>query len=87
MAHFIGSVAGNRGPASRLGTAMSGISTHAQGWELGVHVAGNVKEDDEDEFRIWLTPGSNNAGKSQLLATVTRSPTGYRVVWPAHGGS
>lgn len=35
MSHFYGGVRGNSGLANRLGTARSGISAFAQGWNIG----------------------------------------------------
>ena len=67
MAHFIGSVTGNRGPAHRLGSQDSGISTKIQGWGSGVSVFGFV--DDEtgrDAFRIIATGGSRGYGSKQV---------------------
>lgn len=38
MAHFYGTLQGNRGEASRLGTKDSGITTYAASWEGAVRV-------------------------------------------------
>ncbi len=72
MAHFIGYLEGNRGPASRLGTAKSGIDARAQGWDIGGRVRVRVNADGEDEVDIYLTSGSSPSGRSKHLGTFTR---------------
>ena len=39
MAHFIGSVQGQRGEASRLGGKKSGLTAYAASWQGGVRVS------------------------------------------------
>jgi hypothetical protein len=58
MAHFIATVAGQSGPASRIGSPRSGIAAHPRGWDIGVEVVGTV-ENGEDIFRVYVTGGSN----------------------------
>mgnify|MGYP003648116069 CR=1 FL=1 len=57
MARFRGTVQGSRGSASRLGHGT--IRTNTNGWELCVDVDG-YKIDDQDEFEVLITGGSNN---------------------------
>jgi len=59
MAQFQATVSGGRGEASRLGTAKSGIVTHAKGWNSGVEVCGYV-EGETDMFDIYMTTGSSH---------------------------
>jgi hypothetical protein len=69
MARFIGSVHGNRGPASRLGTDRSGIDSHTNGRNAGVRVAARV-ENNEDVFYVYQTGGSNNRNLDVHIATI-----------------
>lgn len=69
MARFIGSVQGNRGEATRLGTPNGGIRTVARGWNVGVNVQGN-KEADGDVFTIYADGGSNGHTAGMYIGTV-----------------
>lgn len=77
MAHFMGIVAGGRGEASRLGSAMSGIRAQAQGWDSGVKVYGSITAEDcgegsreVDQFQVVVTGGSNGATSDREIARV-----------------
>lgn len=59
MAHFRGTLKGNRGEASRLGTARTGLVVTANGWDFGVKVI--LREDGHDIADIYLTGGSHAA--------------------------
>jgi hypothetical protein len=78
MARFYADIQGNRGEASRMGTALSGISAHPRGWGLGIKVNGgdNVKGYG-DEFNVTITGGSNGARGNALLANVCEDADGY----------
>ena len=67
MARFRGTVHGGRGEASRLGH--HGITTDANGWELGVNVDGG-SFGGSDHFTIYATGGSNERHRSHKVATV-----------------
>lgn len=69
MAHFRGTVAGNRGEASRLGSKDSGLFVRANGWNVGVAVSGAAHNDGKDRFDVYATSGSNGGG-SALIGTV-----------------
>lgn len=63
MAHFYGTVQGNRGEASRLGTINSGLRATASGWNIGgqldvEHIA------DKDRVCLLVRDGSNGSGSS-----------------------
>lgn len=60
MARFRGTLQGNRGDASRLGTAKSGLRVTANGWNIGATVDLFVNDKGEDVLEISLTGGSNN---------------------------
>ena len=66
MSRFYVSSQGNRSETTRMGTASSGIITHARGWDIG----GEVRCDDDDGQDIVsfsLTMGSNNSSKLLTL--------------------
>ena len=59
MAHFRGTVQGNRAEASRLGTKNSGLVVTANGWEIGVDVRLGINKEGEDFVDITVNRGSN----------------------------
>lgn len=67
MARFRGTIEGNRGPASRLGTARSGLYVTANGWNIGASIHLGVNDHGEDEITIRLTGGSNGRVLSRLI--------------------
>jgi len=87
MARFLAEIQGNRGEATRCGTADSGIGGHIRGWNCGVTVCGGVAQSDVDEFRIFATSGSNGRQRDRYIGTVSTSPnTGEVVFTPAGDG-
>lgn len=66
MAQFRATIKGNRGAASRLGTASSGIVAEVNGWDRGIKVTAE-HVDGEDVFMVWVTGGSNGKGTPTLL--------------------
>jgi hypothetical protein len=66
MAQFLGSVQGQRGEATRLGSKSSGLTARVNGWHVGVRVEAS-HEDGKDVFRIYRTGGSSGFA-SQLIA-------------------
>jgi hypothetical protein len=52
MAHFYGTVQGNRGEATRLGTRDSGMDTTAASWAGAIAVSLYVDEQGRDCYRI-----------------------------------
>ena len=75
MAHFRGTVQGNRTEASRLGHKSTGLVTTCNGWHVGVTCKAFVAEDTgEDIIRVFVTGGSNG-GRETVLATVAESKT------------
>lgn len=69
MARFYSEIQGNRGTATRLGSAMSGIRARVQGWRVGVRIQG-FDLNGEDSFNIFATSGSGGHGYDALLGTV-----------------
>lgn len=81
MARFYGGVQGNRGEATRLGTANSDINAWAQGWNLGAKIVSHIDENGEDCFHIYINSGSNG-GQSIYLAKITRNSEGIQIHLP-----
>lgn len=75
MSRFYGSLQGNRGEATRCGGAESGVSCHVRGWDIGIEVRGYVNEDGQDEFRVFITGGSNGRTVNKLALEVSAEHT------------
>jgi len=57
MAHFYGTLKGQRGEATRCGSPASGLVTHAAGWGGAVRVELYVDEETGQDFaRVNLVP-------------------------------
>lgn len=70
MARFYGELYGRAGiRVTREGTARSGLSAHAQGWNVGVSVICEA-EGDKDIIKVYRTGGSNNPDSRELIAVV-----------------
>jgi len=69
MPRFRATIRGNRGEASRLGSAKSGIKAEVNGWDLGVDVFAR-DEDGEDELHVYMTSGSNGRTHERHVGTV-----------------
>lgn len=67
MARFLGFVRGQRGPATRLGSASSGLAISANGWNGGVNVNLYVDKEGRDCASIFLTDGSGHTGEPQIF--------------------
>ena len=70
MAHFRGTVQGNREEASRLGSKSSGIETEAAGRRSGVVVRGFVDDNGLDVFYITATSGSGGNASDIYIGKV-----------------
>ena len=75
MSRFYGSLQGSRGAATRQGDAESGISCHVRGWDIGIEVRGYVNEEGQDEFRVFITGGSNRRTADKLVLEVSAEHT------------
>lgn len=71
MSHFYGSLQGNRGQATRQGTAKSGIDGHIRGWKVGARVECRVNENGQDVISVCATHGSMGGGRSEVIAEFT----------------
>lgn len=67
MAHFRGTLVGNRGMASRLGTAKSGLQLTAGSWSGAVHVNLYVNTSGVDCAHVTLSPHINGQGNFRTL--------------------
>jgi hypothetical protein len=70
MAHFYGSMTGNRGTANRCGTKNSGLDAHIRGWDIGIRV--NLRHiNGKDVVTVYKTGGSNNPVDQKSLGEFT----------------
>jgi len=82
MARFYCDIQGNRGAATRMGTAISGIRAHPRGWGLGIRVDGSTQDgnSDLDQFSAWVSSGSQGYSPDFFLACVAECKNGARRV-------
>jgi len=81
MARFRATIQGNRGEASRLGSAASGITATVNGWNIGARVEVQVGSTGVDEVRVYLTDGSSRAyGDGVCLGVFERRAGGGALV-------
>lgn len=83
MAHFRGTMQGNRGEVSRLGSPASGLQASVNGWGAGIRVEANVNMKGQDEFLIFMTTGSSPHGFTRHIATVTEIDSEPIITYPA----
>jgi hypothetical protein len=71
MAHFYGTVRGNRGEASRTGSKASGMRVSANGWDIGATIElSHDPKTGKDTVVISITRGSHD---SSPIYTVERT--------------
>lgn len=75
MSRFYGDIHGNRGQATRCGTAASGMSGHLRGWNTGARVE-VIDIEGKDVVRVYRTSGSSG-GKSEMLLAEYGEDTPY----------
>lgn len=81
MAHFYGTLQGQRGGATRLGGRKSGIETYAAGWGGAIRVTVFEDEDSKtDCFEVSLVPWQSSGGSGQVLAKGELSAKRWRVL-------
>lgn len=71
MSRFYANIEGNRGPATRQGTAKSGMYGHVRGWGVGASVQ-CWAEGDVDVIEIRGTGGSRGYDPTFHIATLRR---------------
>lgn len=74
MAQFRGTVRGQRGLASRLGSKKSGLIATANGWETGARISITHDADGRDRVRVYRNGGSNGGGETLLAEWVNGDP-------------
>lgn len=81
MAQYKGSLRGNRGEVSRLGSKDSGLRARIGGWNLGVETYVKWSETDQcDIVSIHLTGGSKGFVADRYLGTYVRDGNGYKEI-------
>jgi len=77
MAHFRGTVQGNRGEASRLGSKESGLCSKNNGWNLGCTSIMRYSEDlDTDTVSVYITSGSSYSTEEIFLGKFYKDDNG-----------
>jgi hypothetical protein len=66
MAHFYGTIQGNRGQVSRLGSKESGFSAYAASWSGAVQIS-LYERNGVDYARVSLTQHYNGAGSNRVI--------------------
>ena len=69
MAHFYGTLKGNRGMTSRLGTKASGMEANIKGWSVGVRVYIS-HERGKDVIRVYSTGKQGTYTDMKLIAKI-----------------
>jgi hypothetical protein len=85
MARFRATIVGQRGEASRLGSAKSGLTARVNGWYSGIRVEAGVDQDGADRFEVFTTGGSNGSARDRHVGTVRMHPHGGHTWEPASG--
>jgi len=68
MAQFRGTIQGNRGEASRLGTKSSGLRITSNGWKSGIKVITTYDPDtNSDTHTVYATNGSSGGWYRKLI--------------------
>ena len=76
MSRFYGTVNGNaRTQASRRGTADSGVTSEARGWDVGAKIEARDAA-GVDVIEVYATHGSNGHGSEVHVATITKGAAG-----------
>jgi hypothetical protein len=85
MAHFRGTIKGQRGEASRLGGKKSGLSATLNVWDFGVtvHLTHNP-DTGVDEASIYLGTGSNGRSMCKHIGTFCAADIPHNIF---NGGS
>ncbi len=78
MARFYAEIQGNRGKATRMGTASSGIYGHIRGYDIGARVDCDPSTEDQniDEVSVILTGGSTGPFGAGLIFHAYRDEKG-----------
>lgn len=78
MAQFRGTLQGQRGQASRLGSAKTGLNVTGNGWNVGVSI--DLKATKDGDFvEVWATGGSNGGHGPTCIARLYETKDGVKV--------
>ena len=69
MSTFYATIQGNRGPATRRGSAASGIKAAVQSWKGSVITSLSYNQDDELMVNISVSKGSSSYGDTIFYGT------------------
>lgn len=75
MARFRATIKGQRGEASRLGSAKSGLSARINGWNAGLRIEAENRN-DADVFTVYATGGSNHSETEAPALRISRRADG-----------
>lgn len=67
MAHFYGTLQGNRGEATRMGHKGSGITTYTASWEGAIRVYAYYDEEKKQDFVVVSKTAWHGRGDSKEL--------------------
>jgi len=74
MAHFYGTLQGNRGTTTRCGSAKSGLTTHSASWNGAVRVHLYKDKDGNDCYRIEETPWQGHGQHKRIAEGIFGEP-------------
>ena len=81
MAQYRGTIQGQRGSASRLGSKASGLTTYTASWQGAVRVSlWHDSRTDTDMADVSLTTHTNGSGSERVLYSGPVSGMPYREV-------
>lgn len=66
MAQFRGTLIGNRGPASRLGTKKSGLTGSFNGWSVGLRLSAERDANDKADIVFATLTGGSDGHNDKL---------------------
>jgi hypothetical protein len=61
-------------------TASDLTFAHIRGWDAGVRIEADISDPTGNTWRVYMTGGSNRAGQTVFLGTVTDTPDGPEFV-------
>jgi hypothetical protein len=81
MARYVTSAINGAGNDQMIGGRGRGSGrVHLRGWDAGVKVEPINVKGKPDEFRIYMTHGSNGGENGPLIGTVTDTPDGPQFI-------
>jgi len=80
MSHFYGTVQGHRGEATRCGAKSSGLTSTANGWDIGGEVEVKFSTALQTDIVYFYRTKGSNYGDRALVATFARDVEGIPYV-------